>query len=498
MRIRPVSAAIPVLALLFVASAPMQADRGGTAVAQTPVAFSSATPEPGQTPLTFSGATPRPGQIGLLVTATETAPSELVASLRDAGCEPTTLALLTGGTWAIYVVGVLAVVNASFPAALAAITPFFVRCAVTPTPSTPGARPVPCVALVGDPCNITPLGYEGVEGVSIFAADYVTLLDYPGQGSSLTAFTTQGTVLARNPTSGVWTSRGALGFTFPGDAANSASAPSIRYVVGSAIARTTDGWLSWTVLPVPDGAEGLRSVVVHPGDPNTLYVGSQHGVYKSTDAGRTWSHLGNGIDTTGFIVWTVAIDPSNPDVLLAGGENQKDAVEALERGEDARQFPHVPQYFRSADGGASWEPIEPAGYWNPIDIEFVPGKVGSVIMATEGLGVFTSDDAGRSWTHSAVESPNLTAIDFDDSGSSVFIAAIPYAGGPGGVYQSDDDGQTWTGHQLEPPVAIDLEYVGDGTLVVAAFACPETAGNRCAHISSDPDTAYAVYLVKVR
>lgn len=133
MRVRPLSAAIPLLALIFVASALIQADRGGTAIAQTPVAF--------------SGTAPQPGGIGLLVAAANAPPSELVASLRNAGCEPTTLALLTGGIWAIYVVGAPAVVNASFPAALAATTPFFVRCeeagptaAVPPTP-TPTSVP---------------------------------------------------------------------------------------------------------------------------------------------------------------------------------------------------------------------------------------------------------------------------------------------------------------------------------------------------------------------
>ena len=124
MRLRLAPIAIAVLALLLAVAVLGHAGRTGIATAQTPLAF--------------SGTTPGPGQIGLLVTATETTPPDLVSSLRNAGCEPTTLALLAAGTWTIYVVDAPAVVNASFPATLAATTPFFVRCSeAAPTATVP-------------------------------------------------------------------------------------------------------------------------------------------------------------------------------------------------------------------------------------------------------------------------------------------------------------------------------------------------------------------------
>ena len=84
-----------------------------------------------QSPVAFSGAAPPPGQIGLLVSAGETTPSELVMALQAAGCEPTTLGLLQGGSWTVYVVGAPAIVNSAFPSVLPVSTPFFVRCGET-------------------------------------------------------------------------------------------------------------------------------------------------------------------------------------------------------------------------------------------------------------------------------------------------------------------------------------------------------------------------------
>jgi hypothetical protein len=77
----------------------------------------------------FTGTAPGAGSIGLLVTSGESTSASLTAALATAGCTVRTLAVLTGGTWDIFINGAPAVVNAGFPASLAATTPFFVRCA---------------------------------------------------------------------------------------------------------------------------------------------------------------------------------------------------------------------------------------------------------------------------------------------------------------------------------------------------------------------------------
>jgi hypothetical protein len=91
----------------------------------------SVTPGTPGTPGTggFTGTAPGAGSIGLLVTSGEATSASLTAALATAGCTVRTLAVLTGGTWDIFINGAPAVVNAGFPASLAATTPFFVRCA---------------------------------------------------------------------------------------------------------------------------------------------------------------------------------------------------------------------------------------------------------------------------------------------------------------------------------------------------------------------------------
>jgi hypothetical protein len=77
----------------------------------------------------FTGTAPAAGSIGLLVTSDASDAAGLVAALGTAGCTVESLAVLEAGTWKVYINGAPAVVNAAFPASLAATTPFFTRCA---------------------------------------------------------------------------------------------------------------------------------------------------------------------------------------------------------------------------------------------------------------------------------------------------------------------------------------------------------------------------------
>ncbi len=93
-----------------------------------------------QTPSAVVGSIPGGGQHGLLVTGRDATVPEVLAALRNGGCEPASLAQLSGGFWAVYIVGAPAVVNAAFPESLPALAPFFVRC--SPSPPTPSGTPV--------------------------------------------------------------------------------------------------------------------------------------------------------------------------------------------------------------------------------------------------------------------------------------------------------------------------------------------------------------------
>src|SRR3954470_24315646 len=115
--------------------------------------------------------------------------------------------------------------------------------------------------------------------------------------------------------------------------------------------KTTSAGETW--YPIFDSVKevsSIGSVDVAPSDPNVIYVGTGdiitggginegNGVYKSTDAGRTWRHL--GLDATKQIP-TILVDPRNPEVVLIGAQGDAHA-KSNQRG-----------VFRSTDGGTSW------------------------------------------------------------------------------------------------------------------------------------------------
>src|SRR4051812_20581128 len=116
--------------------------------------------------------------------------------------------------------------------------------------------------------------------------------------------------------------------------------------------KTTSAGETW--YPVFDDvkeASSVGSVQVAPSDPNIIYAGmgdlitggginEGNGVYKSTDAGKTWTHL--GLDDTKQIP-TILVDPKNPDIVLLAAQGNIHA-ETTWRG-----------VFRSTDGGKTWE-----------------------------------------------------------------------------------------------------------------------------------------------
>src|SRR5689334_9406275 len=115
--------------------------------------------------------------------------------------------------------------------------------------------------------------------------------------------------------------------------------------------KTTSAGETW--YPIFDSVKdvsSIGSVEVAPSDPNVIYVGTGdiitggginegNGVYKSTDAGQSWRHL--GLDATKQIP-TILVDPHNPNIVLIGAQGDVHA-KSNQRG-----------VFRSTDGGATW------------------------------------------------------------------------------------------------------------------------------------------------
>lgn len=229
---------------------------------------------------------------------------------------------------------------------------------------------------------------------------------------------------------------------------------------GGGVWKTTDGGEIWR--NVSDGYFGTGSVgaiAVSESDPNVVYVGmGEHavrgvttshgdGVYRSTDAGRTWVHV--GLEGTRQIS-RIRVHPTDPDLVYVAAQGPPYGA-TEDRG-----------IYRSRDGGATWEKIHYvsadagaaelamdmtnprilyAAYW---DHRRYPWMVRS---GGEGSGIWKSTDGGDTWVRLSQGLPELMGkigVDVSRADPDRLFAVVEAADGKGGVYRSDDGGATWT------------------------------------------------------
>ncbi|MCS6885508.1 MAG: glycosyl hydrolase [Acidobacteriota bacterium] len=240
------------------------------------------------------------------------------------------------------------------------------------------------------------------------------------------------------------------------------SQPEVYYfgATGGGVWKTTDGGLNW--WPVSDGyfkTGSVGAIAVAQSDPNVVYVGMGEspirgnvshgdGVYKSTDAGKTWRAI--GLENTRHIA-RVRIHPRNPDVVY---------VAAL-----GHAFGPNPErgVFRSTDGGKSWQKVlyrsDCAGaidlVLDPTNPNVIYAALWQVIRTPYSLesggpdgGLFKSTDGGDTWKE-LTRRPGLPKGLIGKIGVAVSgvrperVWAIIEAE-DGGVFRSDDGGETWT------------------------------------------------------
>ncbi len=262
------------------------------------------------------------------------------------------------------------------------------------------------------------------------------------------------------------------------------SQPNVFYVaqVNGGVWKTTDYGHTWN--PIFDSADtgSVGAIAIAPSDPNIIYVGSGEGlqrpdlstgdgIYKSSDAGRTWVHLGL---RDGQQIPRIAIDPHDPNKLFVAvlghpyGPNQ-------ERG-----------LYRSTDGGASFEKvlykdentgasdvaIDPS---NPdvVYTSFWEARQGpwenAAWKGTNG-GIFKSVDGGKTWrplTNGLPSGPNSVSqanLAISPSNPSRIYAAVAI-GRETAIYRSDDAGESWSKITND---ARPAERIGGGDLPVPA------------------------------
>ena len=174
---------------------------------------------------------------------------------------------------------------------------------------------------------------------------------------------------------------------------------------GEGVWKSIDAGKTWTSLGLK-GTLQISRVRVHPTNPDVVYVAAEgnvwaptpdRGVYRSRDGGRNWSKVLFRNDSTG--VSDLAMDPNNPNVLYAAFWQAGRTPWMLVSGGAGSGI------FKSTDGGDTWKEISrnpglPAGILGNIGLDVSPvnsNRVFAIVEADSG-GVFRSNDAGATWT----------------------------------------------------------------------------------------------------
>jgi len=241
------------------------------------------------------------------------------------------------------------------------------------------------------------------------------------------------------------------------------SQPNVFYIGfdNGGVWRSTDFGSTWTPLFDSQPTGSIGAIAVAPSDPNIIYVGSGAGIirpdlatgdgmYKSTDAGKTWTHLGL---RDSQMIANVVVDPKNPNRLFVAALGHPYGPNA-ERG-----------IFRSIDGGATFQkvlykddyvsgndvrldPSDPnvvyASLWQQQQSYIEGGGFGGNAQSNDG-GIFKSVDGGTTWKQLTNGLPGILQANLAiaPSNPKVIYATVacigPCAPAPAGA---DESGKT--------------------------------------------------------
>jgi photosystem II stability/assembly factor-like uncharacterized protein len=235
-----------------------------------------------------------------------------------------------------------------------------------------------------------------------------------------------------------------------GDVAVAPSNPNVIYVgsgegvqrpdlsTGDGIYKSTDAGKTWRHLGLRDGQQ-IGSVIVDPRDENKIFAGvlghpygpnAERGVYRSTNGGETFERVLYKDENTGAA--QVAFDPSNPQIVYA-------ALWAGRQGpwENASWNGPLSGLFKSVDGGTTWRQI---GKGFPSD----PRRMYATVDAPTLGGIYRSDDAGETWKRTNDEvrvwgrASDFAEVKVDPRNPDVVYSANT------STYRSSDGGTTFT------------------------------------------------------
>ncbi len=242
--------------------------------------------------------------------------------------------------------------------------------------------------------------------------------------------------------------------------------PHVFYLgsTGGGVWKTENAGVSWTDISDREFAVGsIGAVAVAPSDPNVVYVGTGsacprgnvsvgNGVYRSTDAGRSWTHA--GLDRAGLI-GRIVVDPRDPDRIFIAVLGQIFG-RSSERG-----------VYRSEDGGNTWEAVlQVSESTGAVDLTVNPAnprelfaamwqaerKPWTLIDGGAESGLYRTRNGGDHWERlegglpQASEDAPIGRIGVSIAASDPrrVYALVTAAAERGGLYRSDDGGDRWS------------------------------------------------------
>ncbi|MCS6833387.1 MAG: glycoside hydrolase, partial [Flammeovirgaceae bacterium] len=220
--------------------------------------------------------------------------------------------------------------------------------------------------------------------------------------------------------------------------------------VGGGVWKTTNGGLSWTHLTSNMPNLAIGSLAIAPSNPDVIYAGTGEagidgvgatgdGLYKSTDGGNTWVHLSS---TSQFIdfenVSRIVVHPQNENILL---------VAVTADTQNYRTIGWQSAIYRSEDGGNSWiKTYESLGF-SVEQLVAHPSDFNILYATVNRIGVLKSTDSGRTWRlcKKGMGQVSRVEIAISPTNPNVLYASCEgtLSGNNSDIYVSEDGGESW-------------------------------------------------------